>query len=469
MSERDVLHPVDVNISISSPRKRARFDEASSEHETKGINISSLTIREEVIQEDYDHGMDHLNCDSEDLVGKNGAISTQNDAVGVGASCSSTTPDTSGKQLSILSSTLTKESLDKLSASDWDRFQTNKPVIRASNETNNFDLLSDEVILLIFKWLPKNSLLEVGLCCRRFYGLSQDDSLWTRMDVSKRTLEDGKLGIILSKQVIVLTLAETYIMQKPVLPGCKAYNPDFRCRLLYLDLSLANINIGNLIFLFNKCNRLKKLSLEGVPLNDDVLIALSASKEIEVINFAFCGGIQRNGLKYLLANCRQIRELNIGWNYLTYQSIKYICENLPSTINRMNFSGCRKLMTDEHVASLVKSCPELRQLDLSDCTSITKESVREISYLVNLTALDFSRCYRIPFKSLKYLKKLHNLCFLDIHTYYTTLAELAEVKEYVGGSVVINEMTLSTIALPTEDGQRSSIWNMRVRDSDGSD
>lgn len=85
----------------------------------------------------------------------------------------------------------------------------------------------------------------------------------------------------------------------------KAAHPDFMSRLLYLDLSMAYILPESLAMLFSKCRRLKKLSLENVPVNDDVLIALSGNKDIEVINFAMSTGIQEDGLKYLLMNCRK--------------------------------------------------------------------------------------------------------------------------------------------------------------------
>lgn len=94
-------------------------------------------------------------------------------------------------------------------------------------------------------------------------------------------------------------------MHKPILPGCKAYYPEFRSRLIYLDLSMVHISPDSLVVLFNKCRRLKKLSMENVPVNDDVLIALSANKDIEVINFAMCIGMQEDGLRYLITNCRQ--------------------------------------------------------------------------------------------------------------------------------------------------------------------
>lgn len=74
---------------------------------------------------------------------------------------------------------------------------------------------------------------------------------------------------------------------------------------MYLDLSMATISTSSLALLFSKCNRLKKLSLENVPVNDDVLTALSANKDIEIINFAMSTGIMETGLRYLISNCRR--------------------------------------------------------------------------------------------------------------------------------------------------------------------
>lgn len=57
--------------------------------------------------------------------------------------------------------------------------------------------------------------------------------------------------------------------------------------------------------LFSRCRRIKKLSLENVPVNDEVLMALSGNRDIEVINFAMSTGIQEDGMRYLLTNCRK--------------------------------------------------------------------------------------------------------------------------------------------------------------------
>lgn len=188
-----------------------------------------------------------------------------------------------------------------------------------------FDLLSDEVILQVFRWLPKSNLKDLALCCKRFYRLSEDESLWTRMDLAGKHLRPGQLGMVISKQVVVLRLARSevrhstnqpiesapyfqmfnQIMDLTIQPGCQAFEADFQSRLLYLDLSMAYITPNSLVTIFNKCRRLKKLSLENVRVSDSVLLALSANKDIEVINFALCSGLREDGLRHLLSNCKR--------------------------------------------------------------------------------------------------------------------------------------------------------------------
>ncbi|CAH1102732.1 unnamed protein product [Psylliodes chrysocephalus] len=459
-----ILKPVDVNIDRSPVRKRARYDEEDDEFnkpEGWSLNVHRNKV---LLHEVFDHGVGRLDCDDEEIFTDDDTIFNSNEPGAIDVSCSSMTPNTRDKQLSLLESTLTKESLDKLTLGEWDALLVTKPIIMPSDKTNYFDLLSDEVILHVLRWLPKSYLLDIALVCKRFHRLTQDETLWTRMDVSNKHLEPGELGKLLSKQVIVLRLARSSINFPPILPGFKAASPDFKSRLLYLDLSMAFVSPQCLTVLFGKCRRLKKLSLENVQVNDDALIAMSANKDIEVINFAMATGLMEDGLKYLLTNCRKIRELNLAWTYLNTACIQYVCEHLPPTMDRLNFSGCRKLLTDRHVVDLVASCPRLRELDLSDCTSVTGDSVRQITVLEDLNFLALSRCYLIPYKALLCLKKLYNLSYLDIHGGYNDIDELRLIQEGLGARVQINKFKFSSVARPTVGMRRSSIWNMRVRD-----
>lgn len=74
---------------------------------------------------------------------------------------------------------------------------------------------------------------------------------------------------------------------------------------MYLDLTMANVACYTLCQIFNKCRRLKKVSLESVTVNSRVLISLSENRQLEVLNLAMAAGIQVEGVQPLLKNCRK--------------------------------------------------------------------------------------------------------------------------------------------------------------------
>lgn len=75
-------------------------------------------------------------------------------------------------------------------------------------------------------------------------------------------------------------------------------------KLQYLDLSMAVINTTGLVELFSRCTRLKKLSLEHVPVNDAVCKQLANNKQLEVLNLAMCTGITRYGVRKLTSSLK---------------------------------------------------------------------------------------------------------------------------------------------------------------------
>lgn len=320
------------------------------------------------------------------------------------------------------------------------------------------------MVLHIFHFLPKRIMGTAALVCKRWYRLVQDESLWARMDLACRQLQPGAIGQILSRQVMILRLAQAEINHPAILPGCRAYNEDFKSRLLLLDLSMVNTTPDVLVEIFTCCRRLKKVSLEHVVTDEKVFSALSLSKDLEIVNLAMVEGIDENGLKHLLGNCTNIRELNLGWTYLNAASIQYVCSHLPKCLDRLNISGCRKLLRDQHILQLVVCCPNLRELDLSDCTSLTSEAVGHITLLQELNFLALSRCYQVSYNSLLQLKKIRSLMYLDVHGGYVDTTELRHIQENLGSHVQINKFKFSSVARPTVGTRRSSIWNMRVRD-----
>lgn len=71
--------------------------------------------------------------------------------------------------------------------------------------------LSDEMVLMIFRWLPKNMLVRCSLVCKRWQRIAYDEVLWTRMDLGSRSLNPGSLGYVLIRGTIILRLAQAEV------------------------------------------------------------------------------------------------------------------------------------------------------------------------------------------------------------------------------------------------------------------
>nr|CAD7459710.1 unnamed protein product [Timema tahoe] len=71
-----------------------------------------------------------------------------------------------------------------------------------------FSKLSDEMVLTIFRHMPKKSLVRCAFVCKRWRRIAYDESLWSRLDLSLRTLRPGNLGYTLVRGVSILRLAQ---------------------------------------------------------------------------------------------------------------------------------------------------------------------------------------------------------------------------------------------------------------------
>ncbi|GJQ76002.1 putative S-phase kinase-associated protein [Trypoxylus dichotomus] len=447
MIANDVLQPLNMNSSNmdnSPSRKRARYDSPVKERWSLARNSLSL-------HDVLDYGVSLL-ADSESEYGSDDEKDCNNGS------------RTNGTQMAVLQSMLPKETLRKITHEEWEVEMRKTTLNNDITPINHFEDLSDEMVLHIFHFLPKRMLSTAALVCKRWHRLTQDESLWSRMDLGGHQLQPGALGQIISRQVMILRLAQAEIAYPAIIPGCRAFQEDFKSRLLLLDLSMVSTTCKVLTDLFRRCRRLKKISLEHATVNAEVFEALSLNKELEIVNLAMVEGINQEGLQHLLGNCTNIRELNLAWTYLNASSIQYVSANLPECLDRLNISGCRKLLNNDHILKLVSCCPSLRELDLSDSTSLTNEAVHHITSLQELNFLALSRCYQISYHSLLQLKQIRTLMYLDVHGGYVDTSELRHLQENLGTKVQINKFKFSSVARPTVGTRRSSIWNMRVRD-----
>ncbi|XP_052774430.1 S-phase kinase-associated protein 2-like [Mya arenaria] len=343
----------------------------------------------------------------------------------------------------------------------------NRPAKRQKTDPDAFDhfsLLSDEMVLGVFSWLPKFVLAKCARVCKKWSRLVLDESLWKRLDLSARTLGPGVLGLVLNRGVMALRLAKTEI-EGPIFTGPSSPMKSARlCKVQYLDLSMAGTSPEVLEEIFSICKELRKLSLENLQLNDKVCSLIGENRELTTLNMAMCQGISVNSLIPILSNCRQLESLHVGWTNLHHHSVVYMCLCAPPSLTHLNISGCRENITDEEVLQLCKTCPYLRELDLSDSTALTNTSVTSI--IENLPCLEhisLSRCYHISPGVIPELNEMPSLMAVNV---FGMLREgPLEVLKVNMPRVEVNTFHFSDVARPTTGIRRTSIWGIRVRDN----
>ncbi|KAJ6635588.1 S-phase kinase-associated protein 2 [Pseudolycoriella hygida] len=355
---------------------------------------------------------------------------------------------------------------------------------------DHFARLSYEMILAVFQWLPKKTLLRCSLVSKTFNQVACDESLWGRMDLGGKHLNRGGLGKILRRGVVVLRLSQTKI-SSPIFRDDVARIPCFQ-KLRYLDLSMASISEISLTQLLDKCENIKKLSLEAVPINAAVCAGIGKNKHLEALNLTMCKGIDKTGILHLFPRLKSLENLNISWTSLDTECIDALVKCVPRSLLRLNIAGCRKTLTDERpiyarTASnkfsvrsfesfrLKRQETELGQQN-TDSESLSSNKANTEMFLQTsevlrsdhmrkfkrLEFLSMSRCYNVSLDAYLALIEVLPVLFLDI---FGVLSDDAiKIIQYKFPTVGINKYIHSAVARPTVGTRRTSIWGLRTRD-----
>ncbi|CAH3191366.1 unnamed protein product [Porites evermanni] len=114
------------------------------------------------------------------------------------------------------------------------------------------------------------------------------------------------------------------------------------------------------------------------------------------------------------------------------------------------------------VKQLVKSCPNLTHLDLSDAFNLTGKSLAQILKLGKLVKLSLSRCYSIPPAAFSLCSQSKSLKSLEIFGFLNT--EGIEVLKKELPRININKSLFSSIARPVGSLYFGRIWDIQCKD-----
>ena len=236
-----------------------------------------------------------------------------------------------------------------------------------------FDLLSDEIVIKIFEFVPRTLLLNgCALTCKRLRNICYDDTLWKRIDLGGKTFGPGQAGKIILRGTKILRMAKTTV-QPPLfsndtdqnhskhlfnaLPNeavsATHHSSRMELKLKYLDLSFSTIEETCLESLFQKCHNLKKVSLENCNLNDRILHYLSQNKTLDVLDMQMAVGITDQGLSYLAQGLRNtLVDVNLSWIGMDEDVIEealLLLANNSQTLRSLNIAGCKDALTDDRL------------------------------------------------------------------------------------------------------------------------
>uniref|UniRef100_A0A8C9HTX0 S-phase kinase associated protein 2 n=1 Tax=Piliocolobus tephrosceles TaxID=591936 RepID=A0A8C9HTX0_9PRIM len=287
----------------------------------------------------------------------------------------------------------------------------------------SWDSLPDELLLGIFSCLCLPELLKVSGVCKRWYRLASDESLWQTLDLTGKNLHPDVTGRLLSQGVIAFRCPRSFMDQ----PLAEHFSP---FRVQHMDLSNSVIEVSTLQGILSQCSKLQNLSLEGLRLSDPIV---------------------------------KLDELNLSWCFdFTEKHVQVAVAHVSETITQLNLSGYRKNLQKSDLSTLVRRCPNLVHLDLSDSVMLKNDCFQEFFQLNYLQHLSLSRCYDIIPETLLELGEIPTLKTLQVFGIVPdgTLQLLKEALPHLQ----INCSHFTTIARPTIGNKKNQeIWGIKCR------
>jgi len=295
--------------------------------------------------------------------------------------------------------------------------------LKLDYETKTMEDLPVEIILKIFDFVNIRDLFQCMAVNKKIREIANDQSLWNKMHIDgvnfEADLPAELLSQILAKGCQYLSLFNCEIVK----PETTRFAKNFQLKYLCIDRSDANyafyendVAAGSFQILpdfANSCHNLEKLSIKRSD-------QLWADPEITQNEFKFFKCIIQNSdtLKILnlaetrlsLANvqlifslCQDLIELNIApgiettSTQLCHESVDFICNNLTTTIEKLDISG-QPNFGDDQFKTLIKRCNRITELTFVG-TNVTKKSMNTIIETLSESLVKLRPAFGLNFKS----------------------------------------------------------------------
>lgn len=308
----------------------------------------------------------------------------------------------------------------------YDKYNIMSPRIQ-SGELSIWQCLPEELWLIILSSLTVNDLYSFMMTCRDFQRISLDKSLWKTVTITKKQLADAeleKLGQLQPTRLLIVQCSGTKLngdivtnrgmtslfsaignnlkqlsvascVQPPLSGEAMMHHAALHCtNITDLNVSWCNLSDRDVTIIGDSFQHLHSLRLNGnQSLTDESVEVLYTrfQNQLKILEIFGCFKISTNGL-FMIGQCERLGTLNIGQCYrLPAVAIQQEVSRLPA-LTHLNMKGLKQLK-DSCVTAIMKHCPRITSLNLSQCSGLTAKSLLEVSCaLSDLDILDISSC-----------------------------------------------------------------------------
>lgn len=263
--------------------------------------------------------------------------------------------------------------------------------------TNLLDLLSDDLLIEVFKHLPHfPHLLRAREVCKRWQQVACSPRLWTSLSFEGHehvaSMSLNSLCKTLSfRKLRKLSLAKVHGVDEL----CLRMIPRTECAatLESVDLSWCSGASDRSVVEFSRCPGLKELRLShcrSVTRRSVRILAVRCPR-LEVLDMNCISGLRDSLLSFIGQNCPYLRVLNIAnGKSISDDGIDHIARGCPR-LEVLDLSWCVRV-TDSAVSSIAANVPGLREIGLSE-TRVSNDGIKDLTrFCSKLEAVYLARC-----------------------------------------------------------------------------
>jgi len=188
---------------------------------------------------------------------------------------------------------------------------------------------------------------------KRIKEISNDETLWQKINLFNKRVSKGFLSRILANNCKYLSLNEA-VLGNPLDSACRKLELDLRdekSKLIYLDLSWCKSSVADIEVILASCHCLEKLSLADIKLTSSMISSIcnGNAQTLQSLNLDFCKGLDLGSVQNILNRCVNLNELNLRNTRLSDETEKYLAENLPSSVEKLDLSSLN--FNDQYISS----------------------------------------------------------------------------------------------------------------------